>query len=40
MLTKDIRQKQPGWDIWRDGYVILVSSPKIRRTSSLSNLLG
>jgi broad specificity phosphatase PhoE len=21
MLTKDIRQKQPGWDIWRDGYV-------------------
>jgi broad specificity phosphatase PhoE len=38
MLTKDIRQKQPGWDIWRDGYVFLVSSPKIPGTSSLSNL--
>jgi broad specificity phosphatase PhoE len=38
MLTKDIRQKQPGWDIWRDGYVIHVSSFKIPRTSALSNL--
>jgi probable phosphoglycerate mutase len=19
MLTKDIRQKQPGWEIWKDG---------------------
>jgi broad specificity phosphatase PhoE len=38
MLTKDIRQKQPGWDIWRDGYVFLVSSPQNIKTSSLSNL--
>jgi len=24
MLTKDIRAKAPGWDIWRDGYVFLM----------------
>jgi len=34
MLTKDIRQKQPGWDIWRDGYVYLVSSPKLPKDLS------
>jgi broad specificity phosphatase PhoE len=23
MLTKDIREKQPGWEIWKDGYATL-----------------
>jgi broad specificity phosphatase PhoE len=22
MLTKDIREKHPGWEIWKDGYVL------------------
>lgn len=36
MLTKDIRQKQPGWEIWKDGYVPVPPLPHLPTVQSSS----